>query len=157
MLTCLGVTMLCFRTEPEREEFDADYSNGGFMSLRKRDSVEIKRRWVFSYLKQLCKVSSYLLCLELTSGEGTPQHTYYNPFTVEKWHSVVSLDAVCTLLSFLISIQLTAGLINIMKVFTQSINLKVILQTLQKKVSKCGLLWSIILEVVSDWNISFVV
>lgn len=44
MLTCLGVTMLCFRIEPEQDKFDADYSNGGFMNLRKRDSVEIKRR-----------------------------------------------------------------------------------------------------------------
>lgn len=43
ILTCLGVNMLCFRVNPQWNKFGADFSNRGYMNLRKRDLVGSKR------------------------------------------------------------------------------------------------------------------
>lgn len=94
MLTSLGVNMLRFRIDPGWDKFHADYSNWGFMNLRKRDSGEIKRRCQFSYSGLLCKIINYLLWLELKWSGGKDTTYCCHPFTVRKWHSVGSFDIV---------------------------------------------------------------
>lgn len=96
VLTWLGVNMLCFRTDPSWEKFGAGYSNWGFMSFRKRDSGEIIRGFLFSYLL-VCKIIHYLVCLELKWSGRRTQHTHYHPFTVKKELSLWFPDIVCSI------------------------------------------------------------
>lgn len=156
MLTWLGVNVLCFRIDPGWDKFGADYSNWGFMNLRKRDSGEIHRRCQFSYSELLWKIIHILLYSELKWSEGRTQHTRCRPFTVKKCRSVGSFDIVY-IIDLPDQYKFNSWTCKCSKAFyLQCFHPNGIVQTLQK-VSKCGSLRCTIWKVVSDRNISFVV
>lgn len=87
---------------------------------------------------------------------GRTQHISCHPFTVKKRQSVGSFDIVC-IIELPDQYKFNSWTCKCSKAFYLQFFLKDIVQTLQKKMSKCGLLRYIIVKVVSAGKTSFVI